>query len=80
MLSSAIFTVLSCALTILIPNITTVFSVVGGIGCVAISYLIPLLAYLAVFKDETFKPYAFIVIGALISAIGVGSAINGVLR
>jgi len=70
----------SSFLTLFIPNITTVFSVVGGIGCVAISYLIPLLAYLAVFPEDKLKGYLFIFIGSVISAIGVGSALNGVLR
>lgn len=70
----------SSALTLFIPNITTVFSVVGGVGCVAISYIIPLLSYLAVFKEEKVKGYAFILIGSVLSAIGIGSAVNGIIR
>ncbi len=79
-LSSAAFTVVSAALTLFVPNITTVFSIVGGIGCVAISYIIPLLSYLATFKNVGAKAYGYMLVGSLISAIGVGSAINGVLR
>lgn len=77
---SGVFVIVSSVLTILVPDITTVLSVVGGIGCVAICYLVPLLAYLSVFPDKKIKCMIFIVIGSLLAAIGSASAINGVLK
>jgi len=67
-------------LTIVIPDITTVLSVVGGVGCVTICYIMPLLAYLSVFHDQKVKCAIFILIGSLLAAIGSASALNGVLK
>lgn len=79
-LASGIFTIASGILTVFLPDITSVLSIVGGIGCVAISYVIPLLAYLSTFPELRLTGYINILIGAVISALGVGSALNGLIK
>lgn len=70
----------SSVLAIFVPDITTVLSVVGGVGCVTICYIMPLLAYLSVFNHHKGKCIVFIVVGSALAAIGVASAVNGILK
>ena len=73
--SSAIFTVITGLLTIFVPNIKTVFSFVGGLGCVAISYVMPFLAFLCACPGKKSIIYPSIVLCSLLVALGFGSAI-----
>ncbi len=74
-LSSAIFTVITGLLTIYVPNIKTVFSFVGGLGCVAISYVLPFLAFLSACPDKKGVIFPSLVVCSILLAVGFGSAI-----
>ncbi len=54
--------------------------VVGGFGCVAIAYVIPIIGFLSTHKDSKKESYLYIVIASFLVAVGFGAAINSVLQ
>eukprot|EP00830_Metopus_es_P018069 TRINITY_DN6165_c0_g1_i2.p1 TRINITY_DN6165_c0_g1~~TRINITY_DN6165_c0_g1_i2.p1 ORF type:complete len:478 (+),score=37.77 TRINITY_DN6165_c0_g1_i2:58-1434(+) len=80
LISALIFASTTCFFTVYIPGIQTVLSIVGGFGCVAISYIVPLIGYLSVFRDQPKRCYVYILISSTLVAIGFGAAINAILE
>lgn len=79
-ISSAILCTITCLITIFVPDITTVFSVVGGIGCVGICFVFPLIAFLSVNYKDKCTAYCYIFIGSLITAVGFGAALQSITQ
>ncbi len=77
-MSSLIFTASSCFLTIILPQISTVLSILGGIGCVTLCFIVPLIAYLTVLNERKFVSYISIAVASVLVAIGFGSCVNAI--
>eukprot|EP00831_Metopus_contortus_P085334 TRINITY_DN9903_c0_g1_i1.p1 TRINITY_DN9903_c0_g1~~TRINITY_DN9903_c0_g1_i1.p1 ORF type:complete len:267 (+),score=26.00 TRINITY_DN9903_c0_g1_i1:97-897(+) len=74
------FTVITCLLTILLPNINTVLSILGGIGCVTICFISPSVSYLSIRSNRKVSAISTVVVCSLLIAVGIGSAMMAVFR
>ena len=75
-----IFSITSCLLAILLPEINTVLSVLGGIGCVTTCFIVPMTAYLTVLHERTVSCIASLILCSVLVAIGSGSCINAIYK
>lgn len=80
LVSSIIFTVSTCFFTIYLPGISVVLGIVGGFGCVAISYIIPIIAFLTTHPECPKKGQIYILIASVLVGIGFGAAINSIIQ
>ena len=80
LLSSFIFASTTCIITIYVPEINVVLGVVGGIGCVAIGYIIPTLAYITSYPQNLAKGIIYIIIACILIGLGFGSAVNSIYK
>ncbi len=74
--SSLLFASITCVLALILPGISAVLGVVGGFGCVAIAYIVPLIAFLKVSFEQRGLSYLYIIISSCLVAIGFGAAIK----
>lgn len=65
--------------TICIPGISTVLGIVGGLGCVGLCYVMPLLAILKMHPEQKIQGYVYILVTSILVAIGFGSSIRSVM-
>ncbi len=56
-----------------------VFSVTGGIGCVSICYIAPVIAYYKVAKERDFELWASVALGAVLAVVGLIAAVHPML-
>lgn len=75
LISSLVFTISTCIFTIFVPGISTVLGIVGGVGSVALAYIIPAVSYYKVKAGTEVKRILYITISGILSAVGVGSSI-----
>lgn len=75
-----IFSITSCILTIVLPSISTVLSILGGIGCVTLCFVVPMIAYLTVLPERRVTAYVSLTICSLLVALGFGSCCNAIFR
>lgn len=66
--------------TIFLPGISMVLGIVGGIGCVALAYVIPTIAYIHFFPQNFKTCLANILAVSVLIGIGAGAAINSLYR
>ena len=75
-----LFAATTCVFAIYVPGISTVLGIVGGLGCVAIAYIIPLMAFLKTHRDKVKEGHLYILISSVLVAIGFGAALKSVLE
>ena len=63
-----------------VPKISTVLAILGGIGCVGICFVIPVIAYITVFPERKCENYSSIIIASVLVAIGIGACINALMQ
>jgi len=80
LVASILFTSTSCAFTILLPGISMVLGIVGGIGAVALAYIIPTMSYLYFFPENKKTCMVYILFASMLVGLGFGAAINSLFR
>ena len=76
-----VFSTSSCFLAIILPSISDVLSILGGLGCVIINFIIPMIAYINVLSSERkTQTKVSLFICSIIVSMGLGSTINAVYR
>jgi len=80
LVASILFTSTSCAFTILLPGISVVLGIVGGIGAVTLAYIIPTMSYLHFYPEKKKTCMFYIFFASILIGIGVGAAINSLYR
>jgi len=80
LITAVIFSITSGTLAYALPKINVVLSVLGGIGCTMICFIVPTVAYLTVNHDRKTQSIISIVICSILVAIGIGSATNAVFK
>eukprot|EP00826_Nyctotherus_ovalis_P035269 TRINITY_DN3016_c0_g1_i2.p1 TRINITY_DN3016_c0_g1~~TRINITY_DN3016_c0_g1_i2.p1 ORF type:complete len:393 (-),score=67.52 TRINITY_DN3016_c0_g1_i2:161-1339(-) len=80
LVAAFLFASTTCVFTIFVPGISVVLGVVGGIGCVALAYVIPTMAYLHFFPVNVKTCIVNILIVSILAGIGIGAAINSLYK
>lgn len=79
-MAAFLFASTTCVFTIFVPGISVVLGVVGGIGCVALAYVIPTMAYLHFFPANVKTCIVNILVVSVLAGIGIGAAINSLYK
>ncbi len=79
-MGSIIFTASTGFFTIYMPGILSVLGIAGGLGCVAVAYVVPLMGYLFTHPENKKTRALYIAIGAVLVFIGFCSFANSVMQ
>lgn len=79
-ITAVTFSVTSCLLVIVLPNINSVLSILGGFGCVVICFVVPMVAYINVLTERAVQVIVSFVLCSIVVAMGMGSCISGVYK
>ena len=73
---SAIFTIVSCVVTLFVTKLSFILAIAGGVGSVTICYILPLIAYYKTVKEKDFEVVVSVALGVIIGGIGLFSALH----
>jgi amino acid permease len=79
-ITAAIFSSSSCILAILLPEISSVLSILGGFGCVTICFVIPMIAYINVLHERRTQTIVSYFLCSIVIGMGLGSCMSGFYR
>lgn len=75
-----IFSVSSCILVIVLPEINSVLSILGGFGCVTICFIVPTIAYVTVLSERKVQVIISYFLCSVVIGMGLGSCLSGFYR
>jgi len=76
LIGSAIFTVSSCLVTLVVTRLSTVIAITGGIGAVALCYIIPLYAFYKVTPKNDCELMLSLLLGSVLIIIELIAALH----